>query len=110
MKCYDYVMAHTVDCVTPLHWEKLYSISFHIKWDMIVVTVFLSILNQMEFHLVQNRNITEKKLTIVNLFSVMFRYEDFWIITLIILLTVYILGKAKHLIYKFKIKSWGKQT
>ena len=39
------------------------SISFHIEWDMIVVTVFLSImvtvfhwiLNQMEFHLVQNR-------------------------------------------------------
>ena len=31
------------------------SISFHIEWDMIVVTVFLSILNQMIFHLVQNR-------------------------------------------------------
>ena len=26
-----------------------------IEWDMIVVTVFLSILNQMEFNLVQNR-------------------------------------------------------
>ena len=36
--------------------EKNYvSISFHIEWDMIVVTVFLSISNQMEFHLVQNR-------------------------------------------------------
>ena len=31
------------------------SISFQIEWDMIVVTVFLSILNQMDFHLVQNR-------------------------------------------------------
>ena len=28
---------------------------FHVEWDMIVVTVFLSILSQMEFHLVQNR-------------------------------------------------------
>ena len=27
--------------------------SFHIEWDMIVVTVFFPILNQMEFHLVQ---------------------------------------------------------
>ena len=35
--------------------KNLYSISFHIEWDMIVVTVFLSILNQTEFHLVQNR-------------------------------------------------------
>ena len=37
------------------HWENYISISSHIEWDMIVVTVFLSILNQMEFHLVQNR-------------------------------------------------------
>ena len=36
-----------------IHWENYISISFHIEWDMIVVTVFLSILNQMEFHLVQ---------------------------------------------------------
>ena len=35
------------------HWEYYISISFHIEWDMIVVTVFLSILNQMEVHLVQ---------------------------------------------------------
>ena len=35
--------------------EKLYFHSFQIKWDMIVVTAFLSILNQMEIHLVQNR-------------------------------------------------------
>ena len=28
----------------------------------------------------------------------MFLYEDFWIITQIILLVVYILGKSKHLI------------
>ena len=38
-----------------LHWENYISISFHIEWDMIVVAVFLSILNQMEFHLVQNQ-------------------------------------------------------
>ena len=37
----------------PLHWENYTFISFHIEWDMIMVTVFLSILNQMEFHLVQ---------------------------------------------------------
>ena len=36
-----------------VRWENSYSISFQIKWDMIMVTVFLSILNQMEFHLVQ---------------------------------------------------------
>ena len=36
------------------HWENYVSISFHIEWDMIVVTVFVSILNQMEFHLVQD--------------------------------------------------------
>ena len=29
-------------CVTP-HWQNSYSISLHIEWDMIVVTVFLSI-------------------------------------------------------------------
>jgi len=29
--------------------------SFHIEWDIILVTVFLSILNQMELHLIQNR-------------------------------------------------------
>ena len=39
----------------PLHSENYISISFHIEWDMIVGTVFLSILNQMAFHLVQNR-------------------------------------------------------
>ena len=33
-------------------WENYVSISFHIELDMIVVTVFLSILNQMKFHLV----------------------------------------------------------
>ena len=36
--------------------EKNYiSISFHIEWDMIMVTVFYSILNQMEFYFVKNR-------------------------------------------------------
>ena len=39
--------------VLRIHWENYISISFHIQWDMIAVTVFLSILNQMEFHLVQ---------------------------------------------------------
>jgi len=41
------------------HTEKsrIYSISFHIEWDMIVVTVILSILNQMEIHLVRNRKV-----------------------------------------------------
>ena len=39
--------------VTP-HWENYISISIHIEWDMIVGTVFLSVLNQMDFHLIQN--------------------------------------------------------
>ena len=38
-----------------VHLENYISISCHIEWDMIVVTVFISILNQMVFHLVQNR-------------------------------------------------------
>jgi len=38
-----------------VHWENYISISFHIEWDTIVVAVFLSILNHMEFNLVQNR-------------------------------------------------------
>ena len=41
--------------VDTLHREKYISISFHSEGDMIVVTVFLSILNQMEFYLVQNQ-------------------------------------------------------
>ena len=41
--------------VKPVHWENYTFISFHIEWDVIVVTVLLLILNQMEFHLVQNR-------------------------------------------------------
>ena len=41
-------------CMSTVHWENCVSISFHIEWDMIVVTVFLPILNQMLFHLVQN--------------------------------------------------------
>ena len=35
--------------------DKYISNSFRIEWDMIVVTAFFSILNQMEIHLVQNR-------------------------------------------------------
>ena len=55
------------DCLAPLHCENSYPISFQIEWDMIVgqfsfqiewdmivMTVFISILNQMDFHLVQN--------------------------------------------------------
>ena len=38
-----------------VHWKNYTSISFHIEWDMIVCTVFLSILNQIEFHLVHNQ-------------------------------------------------------
>ena len=34
-----------------VHWQNLISNSFHIECDMIVVIVFLSILNQMEFYL-----------------------------------------------------------
>ena len=37
------------------HWENYIYISFHIEWDMIVATVFLSILNEMEIHSIQNR-------------------------------------------------------
>ena len=41
-----------------LYTEKIISYRsypIHIEWDMIVVTVFLLILNQMGFHMVQNR-------------------------------------------------------
>ena len=51
-----------IDCLggTPetssyIHWENSIFISFQIEWNMIVVTDFLSNLNQMEFYLVQNR-------------------------------------------------------
>ena len=40
---------------TALHWENYISISFQIEQDMNMLIVFLSILNQMEFHSVQNR-------------------------------------------------------
>ena len=33
------------------HSEKHISIPFQIEWSMMVVTVFLSVLNQIEFHL-----------------------------------------------------------
>ena len=39
----------------PAQWENYIPNSFQIEWDMMVVTVFLSILNQIEFHLNQNR-------------------------------------------------------
>ena len=39
-----------------LIWENEYYIFFQIESDTIVVTVSLSILNQIEFHLVQNQN------------------------------------------------------
>ena len=35
-----------------LHWQNYNSISYHIEWEKIVVTVFLSISNQMGIHLV----------------------------------------------------------
>ena len=47
------VLSYQITCL--MHWENMYSISFQIEWDMVVVTAFFSILNQMEFHLVQNR-------------------------------------------------------
>ena len=40
--------------IDTLNWEHYIPIYFQIEWDMIVVTVFLSILNQMEFRLVQD--------------------------------------------------------
>ena len=40
-----------------MHWENYASNFFHIEWDMIIMTVFLSILNQMEFHLVNVKEI-----------------------------------------------------
>ena len=49
-----------VDDNCPYTANKYVSISFHSEWDMIVVTVFLLILNQMEFHLVQK---IERKLS-----------------------------------------------
>ena len=39
-------------CFYRPHWGNYISISFQIEWNMIVVTVFLPILNQTEFHLV----------------------------------------------------------
>ena len=35
--------------------QNYISFSFHIEWNVIVATVFLSILNQNKFHLVKNR-------------------------------------------------------
>ena len=49
-----------------MHSEKWIPISFQIKWNMIVVIVFVSILNQMEFYLVQNRT-TKGKLTVITI-------------------------------------------
>ena len=44
-----------IRCRIHLRVHRENSISFHSEWDMIVVTVFFSILNQMEFYLVQNQ-------------------------------------------------------
>ena len=46
---------NSVRTETRLHWENYISSSFQIEWDIIVGAVFLSNLNQMEIHLVQNR-------------------------------------------------------
>ena len=35
-----------VSVIPPSHWENYISICFQIEWDMIVMTIFLSILNQ----------------------------------------------------------------
>ena len=44
-----------LETVASVHWENCTSNFLHFEWNMIVVTVFFSILNQMEFNLVQNR-------------------------------------------------------
>ena len=44
----------TVGKIICFHWENCVSIYFHIEWDMIVVTVFLSIFNEIELYLAQN--------------------------------------------------------
>ena len=38
-----------------VYWKNFIFFSSQIEWDMFMMTVFLSIWNQMEFHLVQNR-------------------------------------------------------
>ena len=40
-------------CISRGTWENKFS--FQIEWNVIVVTVFLPILNQMEYHLIQNQ-------------------------------------------------------
>ena len=55
-----------------IHWENYISFSFHIEWDMIVETVFLSILNQMELHLLQ----IERKIVITTIYPI--RFERKW--------------------------------
>ena len=46
---------YTKNRLCVLHLENYIPNSFQIEWDMIMMTVCLSTLNQMEFHLVQNR-------------------------------------------------------
>ena len=43
-----------------IYWENYVSISFHIEWDMILVTIFLSILNQMDsiWFKIENKTVT----------------------------------------------------
>ena len=53
--CITIIVLDPLNVLHSMHWENYVSISFNIEWDIIVVTVFLLILNQMEFHLVQNR-------------------------------------------------------
>ena len=39
-----------------VHWENYISISFQIEWDLIVLTVFYSNLNQMEIHFLGSKS------------------------------------------------------
>ena len=53
MRVLQSVLAPVSGAFIGVHCENY--ISIHIEWDMIVVTVFLSILNQLELHLAKNR-------------------------------------------------------
>ena len=53
LRCFGFVARRIRDAI--LHWENYISISLHIEWDMIVVTVFeFHLVDQIQFHLVQN--------------------------------------------------------
>ena len=56
------------------HWENYISTSFHTEWDLIVETVFLSILNQMEIHFVQK---IEKKTVTTIIYHSMWKEMEY---------------------------------